>query len=56
MSKAKVYGAWVNGVWTEVKAYKKTNALSHLQAQDASVKSVSLTSACNSHQAPIDEK
>lgn len=50
----KVWGSWVNGVWTEVKAYKKSNAVKYLQTQDKSVRTVYCTHSVNSHQAPID--
>ena len=56
MNNAKVFGAWVNGVWTEVKAFKKVNAVARFQELDSSVRAnqVSKTNSMNSHQAPVD--
>jgi len=36
--KAKVYGGWINGTWTQVKAYSKTNAVKRLQMYDTRVR------------------
>ena len=57
MTKAKVFGAWANGTWTEVKAFKKANAVTRFQELDATIKAgqVSKTSSVNSHQVPVDE-
>ena len=57
MKKAKVFGTEANGTWTEVKAYKKENAVKRLQQIDASVKSKNVvrTNSINSHQAPVED-
>lgn len=54
---AKVFGAWVNGTWTEVKAFKKENAVARLQESDARVcaSGVYETNSVNAQQAPVEE-
>jgi hypothetical protein len=56
-AKAKVFGAVINGTWTEVKAYKKENAVKRLQQIDGSIKSngVSKTKSINSHQGVVED-
>lgn len=57
MKKAKVYAAFANGTWTEIKAYKKENAIRRFQQLDpkVSVRGVTVTTSTNSHQAPVEE-
>lgn len=54
---AKVFAAWVNGTWTEVKAFSKANAYTRLNQLDSNVKmsDVKKTDSKNSHQAPVEE-
>ncbi len=54
--KANVWGGWVSGCWTEVKAFRKANAVAWMQQRDASVKAgnVKKVSAVNFHQSPVD--
>ena len=56
MIKAKVYAGWVNGTWTEIKAYKKAAAVKYMREKDKSVKSKDIikTNSINSHQVPVD--
>lgn len=57
MKKAKVFSAEVNGTFTQVKAYKKANAVARFQQLDSNVKasSVKMLNVQNSHQAPVEE-
>lgn len=56
MKKAKVFSANVNGTFTQIKAYKKENAVARFQQLDASIKKsdVRVTNAQNSHQACVE--
>ena len=57
MKKAKVFSAEVNSTFTQVKAYKKANAVARFQQLDATIKAsdVKMINAHNSHQAPVEE-
>jgi hypothetical protein len=57
MKKAKVFSAEVNGTFTQVKAYKKTNAVARFQQLDSNVKAsdVRMINAQNSHQVPVED-
>lgn len=61
MKKAKVFAGWLNGTWTEIKAFKKENALASFQRQNKSDKPIKATdisvnkNARNSGQSPVDE-
>jgi len=57
MKKAKVYAAFANGTWTEIKAHKKENALRRFQQIDpaVSLKDVTTTASTNSQQAPVED-
>lgn len=57
MKKAKVFSAQVNGTFTQVKAYKKANAVARLQQLDATIKAsdVKMINTQNSHQACVEE-
>lgn len=60
--KAKVFAGWLNGTWTEIKAYRKENAVAAFQSQNKSEKPITAKDikvnplARNSHQAPVDEQ
>ena len=55
--KARIYSANANGTPTQVKAYKKRNAIARLKQLDENIKSSDVKSiiAFNSHQAPVEE-
>jgi hypothetical protein len=55
--KATVWAAWVNGTSTQIKAYKKTNALARFQQLEPSLRTGDLTrsNAINSHQGVVEE-
>ena len=57
MKKAKVFSAEVNGTFTQIKAYKKANAVKRFQQLDSNVKAknVKLINAHNSHQACVED-
>ena len=57
MAKAKVFQAEVNGTSTQIKAYKKANAVARFQQLDATIKAsdVKMINAQNSHQAPVED-
>ena len=57
MKKAKVYSANVNGTFTQVKAYKKANAVKRFQQMDAAVTAnhVYVLAVKNSHQSPVED-
>lgn len=57
MKKATVYAATINSTTTEVKAYKKANAVKRFQMIDPSIKSkdVYKTNFQNSHQGVVEE-
>ena len=57
MKKAKVFSANVKGTFTQIKAYKKVNAIARFQQLDASIKAsdVKLINVQNSHQSPVEE-
>lgn len=57
MKRAKVFQAEVNGTSTQVKAYKKSNAIARFQQLDPSVKSSSVYTlkVNNSHQTPVED-
>ena len=61
MKNAKVFAGWLNGTWTEIKAYRKENALSVFQSQNKSEKPITEKDikvnklARNSGQSPVDE-
>lgn len=61
MKNAKVFAGWLNGTWTEIKAYRKENAVASFRAQSKSetpIKSSDISwakNARNSGQAPVDE-
>ena len=59
MKKPKIFATTVNGTTTQVKAYKKENALRRLQMLDKSLTSkdvYQLKNAVNSHQAIVEEE
>ena len=55
--KAKVFSAEVKGTFTQIKAFKKINAVARFQQLDASVdaRNVKKINVCNSHQVPVEE-
>lgn len=57
MKKAKVFSAEVNGTFTQIKAYKKINAVARFQQLDSRIKSsdVKMINAQNSHQACVED-
>lgn len=58
MKTAKIFSANVNGTFTQIKAFKKSNAVARFKEFDSSIKNKDvseLKSAINSHQAPIDD-
>ncbi|NLA23929.1 MAG: hypothetical protein GX879_03080 [Bacteroidales bacterium] len=57
MKNSKVFSAEVNGTFTQIKAYKKVNAVARFQQLDATIKSgdVKMINVQNSHQAPVEE-
>ncbi len=61
MKKAKVFEGWVNGTWTQIKAYRKKNAVAAFQAQNKRKKKITERDvkvshyASNSGQSPVDE-
>jgi hypothetical protein len=57
MKNLKVFSASVNGIFTQVKAYKKANAVARFQQLDTTVKAsdVKMINAQNSHQACIED-
>lgn len=57
MKKSKVFSALVNGTFTQVKAYKKVNAISRFKQLDSSIKAndVKMIQAQNSHQATVED-
>jgi len=57
MKKAKVFSAEINGTFTQVKAYKKANAVARFKQLDPNVKAsnVKMLNIQNSNQAPIEE-
>lgn len=54
--KAKVYSACVNGTFTQVKAFKKSNALARFKQLDESIRMSDIISlsTINSHQSPVE--
>jgi hypothetical protein len=57
MKKASVYSAEVKGTFTQIKAYKKENAVKRFQQLDENIRmeNVKKINAYNSHQAPVEE-
>ena len=57
MKKSRVYSANVNGTFTQVKAYKKANAVKRFQQLDETIreKDVKVINAQNSEQAPVED-
>jgi len=57
MKKSKVFSAEVNGTFTQVKAYKKANAVARFQQLDANVKAsnVKMINVQNSHQGLVED-
>ena len=57
MKKAKVFSAEVNETFTQIKAYKKINAVARFQQLDSRIKSsdVRMINAQNSHQACVED-
>lgn len=59
MKKAKVFAGWLNGTWTQIKAYRKESAVAWFRerskTQVASDDIKLQKSVQNSGQAPIDE-
>lgn len=55
--KAKVFSATVKGTTTQIKAFKKINAVDRFQQLDSAIKAsnVYLSTSVNSHQAPVEE-
>ena len=54
--KSKVYGAFCNGNYTYIKAFKKANAVKKFKELDKNikVKDVYLTKIISSHQSPVE--
>jgi hypothetical protein len=57
MKNSKVFSANVNGTFTQIKAYKKVNAVARFQQLDATIKAsdVNVINAQNSHQACVED-
>lgn len=57
MKKAKVFSAEVKGIFTQIKAYKKVNAVARFKKLDATIKTsdVRVINAQNSHQACVED-
>lgn len=57
MKKSKVFSASVNGTFTQIKAYKKINAVARFQQLDATIKAsdVKVINAKNSDQACVED-
>ena len=57
MKKAKVFSAEVNGTFTQIKAYKKVNAVARFQQLDATIKAsdVKMINVQNSHQSCVED-
>ncbi len=57
MKKAKVFQAEVNGTFTQIKAYKKANAIARFQQLDSNVKAsdVKMINSKNSHQSCVED-
>ena len=57
MKNSKVFSAVVKGTFTQVKAYKKANAVARLQQLDATIKAsdVKMIDAQNSHQSCVED-
>lgn len=57
MKNSKVFSATVKGTTTQVKAYKKVNAVARFQQLDATIKAsdVKKINAQNSHQACVED-
>ena len=56
--KTKVFSANVNGIFTQIKAFKKVDAVSRFQQLDDSLNDSDvhlLKNAQNSHQLPVEE-
>jgi len=62
MAKAKVFSGWLNGTWTEIKAYRKENAVAAFQNQNKcdmpiTAKDIKVDkNARNSGQSAVDEQ
>ena len=57
MKNSKVFSANVNGVLTQIKAYKKVNAVARFKKLDATIKAsdVRVIKSSNSHQACVED-
>jgi hypothetical protein len=57
MKKAKVFTANVNGTFTQIKAFKKVNAVARFQQLDATIRAsnVKMFNVQNSHQACVED-
>ena len=57
MKNSKVFSSNVNGTFTQIKAYKKVNAVARFQHLDATFKAsdVKMINAQNSHQACVED-
>ena len=57
MKISKVYSGEVKGIFTQVKAYKKANAVSRLQQLDSTIKAsgVKIINVKNSHQGCVED-
>lgn len=57
MEKSKVFSANVNGTFTQIKAYKKVNAVARFQQLDETIKAsdVKMISVKNSQQACVED-
>ena len=55
--KAKVFSANVKGTFTQIKAYKKVNAVARFQQLDEAIKAkdVKMINAQNSHQGCVED-
>ncbi len=61
MKNAKVFAGWLNGTWTQIKAFKKENAVAEFQRLNKSetpitAKDIKVAGVINSGQAPVDEQ
>ena len=57
MKKAKVFSAEVKGIFTQIKAYKKVNAVARFKQLDETIKTsdVKMINVQNSHQSPVED-
>lgn len=62
MKNAKVFAGWLNGTWTQIKAYKKENAVAEFQRLNKSATAITTKDikvakgVQNSGQTPVDQQ